>query len=135
MRLKLKRLTIIFVCSLFTILLLSVKNNGPLQVNLISSLNSERNVKTCGRFPSENDIFRDNVYWQISNTPKGFMKLFNAYLDMRMNKTVVRVTAIHAGLDLANDTVYCQFWFKDYPSPYVVKAKEALLLWQRGERL
>lgn len=129
MRLKLKRLITISVCSIFTILLLNAKDNGSIKINLISGIN----VKTCGRYPNENDIFRDNVYWQISKTPKGFMKLLNAYLDTRMNKTFIRVTAISAELELSNDTIFCQFWFKNYPAPYIVKASGAHMLWIRGE--
>lgn len=133
MRLKLKRLTVILALSLITIFLVTTSDDSGIEVKFKTNSNNQRNVKTCGRFPSENNILRDNTFWQVSKTPKGLMKLFNAYLDTRMNKTMVRVTIMAAETSFPNDTIFCQFWFKNVKAPYVVKANEALLLWQRGE--
>lgn len=133
MRLKLKRLTLILILSLITILLVTITDDSVFEVKFKPNTSNQRNVKTCGRYPRENDILRDNSFWQVSKTPKGLMKLFNAYLDTRMNKTMVRVTIMAAETSFPNDTIFCQFWFKNVEAPYVVKASEALLLWQRGE--
>lgn len=114
-----------------TFLLMSTKKSVSNQKQ-IQNLSPNRNVNSCGRFPLENDIFRDNSLWQVLRMPKGITKLFNAYLDMRMNKTVVRVTMLSVELNFSVDAMYCQFWFEGSTSPYVVKASEAQLLWQRG---
>lgn len=128
---KRKCLTIFLSGASLMFLMMSTKETVS-ELKLISESGSSRNVKSCGRFPQENDIFRDNSLWQVLRMPKGLTKLYNAYLDMRMNKTVVRVTAISVDLDFTVDTMYCQFWNEKSSTPYVVKASEAHVLWQRG---
>jgi hypothetical protein len=112
-------------------LIMSTKETAS-NLKLISESSSNMNVKSCGRLPQENDIFRDNDLWQVLRMPKGLTKLYNAYLDKRMNKTVVRVTVLSVDLNFTVDTIFCQFWFEGSTTPYVVKASEAHILWQRG---
>ena len=88
--------------------------------------------KNCGRFPVDSDIIHDNEFWQILEMPNGFIKLFNAYLDERANKTVVRVNVHSHKLNISRDVIYCQFWFEDKRQPFVVRALNFTLLWADG---
>jgi hypothetical protein len=88
--------------------------------------------KSCGRFPAEKDIVRDNEIWQEMKTPNGSVKLFNAYFDTRMNKTVVRVNVNTIELNITRDLIYCQLWFKGKSEPYVVQALNHTMLWISG---
>lgn len=97
-----------------------------------SEANNEESLVKCGRFPEEKDIFVDNLIWQVLETPRGFVKLLNAYLDMRFNMTLVRVNVNSYNLNITVDALFCQFWFEDDTGPYVVKATEYILMWFRG---
>jgi hypothetical protein len=83
-------------------------------------------VKTssCGRYPMEEHITIDNLIWQVMEHPKGLVKILNAYLDLRQNKSVVRINVNSAELN-NSDIFYCQFWFDDV-TPVVVKATDIL---------
>lgn len=86
-----------------------------------------RNVKKCGRFPKEEHITIDNVIWQVMETSNGFVKLLNAYLDTRQNRTVVRVNV--NSVTINESMIFCQFWFDENPAPYVVQASEVFSMW------
>ena len=93
----------------------------------ISFMNFYSSVDTtsCGRFPSEGDIMVDNVIWQVMGHPKGDVKILNAYLDLRQNKSVVRINVSSVPLN-NSDVVYCQFWYNDRHEPTVVRAVDIL---------
>lgn len=93
--------------------------------------NSEESQKTtsCGRFPKEEHILDENVVWQVLEMPKGFVNLLNAYLDDRMNRTIVRINASGIKLNITVDAIFCQFWFDEISEPQVVKATQYLLIW------
>lgn len=82
----------------------------------------------CGRFPQEKDITIDNTIWQVLEISKGFVKILNAYLDTRQNKSVVRINVNSVNLT-ESDVFFCQFWFNDSSNPIVVEATETLLMW------
>lgn len=82
----------------------------------------------CGRFPTEEHVVIDNLYWQILELPKGFLNILNAYLDLRQNKSVVRINVNSVLLNESN-VFYCQFWYDEVSPPAVVKASEVLLMW------
>jgi hypothetical protein len=86
---------------------------------------------TCGRLPQKKDITIDNVIWQVLEIPKGFYKLMNAYMDARLNQTIVRVSVIGNWLNYTQDVIFCQFWFDDLPEsqPIVVEATQFILMW------
>ena len=90
-------------------------------------------VKKCGRFPHEKDIFIDNMIWQVMEHPKGFVKIYNAYLDRRFNKTIVKVNVNGPLLSIKLDKIYCQFWLDaDTVEPIIVRAVDfQLMMWQR----
>jgi hypothetical protein len=93
-----------------------------------SSLDANNKTEACGRFPREEDITVDNEIWQVLETSKGFVKLLNAYLDERQNKSVVRINVNSMKLN-ESDVFYCQFWFNDSSKPTVVETSEVLLMW------
>lgn len=109
-------------------------------INLVSvfliyffSKNREKlQLKNCARFPVESKIVRDNEFWQELKLSSGFVKLFNAYLDERMNKTVVRVNVNGVELNSSRDVIYCQFWFEDKRQASVVRALNYTYLWGDG---
>lgn len=121
--------------------------NGVLVAIYLLSFNSNRlksiknETKTCGRFPQEEDVTVDNLIWQVLQLPKGFVKILNAYLDTRQNKTVVRIN-VNSVILSKFDVFYCQFWFDDdlnketgKSNPTVVKATEVLLMWGDSGKL
>ena len=100
------------------------------KVFLIEKVDVKPLLNSCGKFPEGKDITIDNLIWQVYEHPKGFIKLLNAYMDMRQNLSIVRInTHSFSSLNTTTDSVYCQFWFDDSSSPYVSKATEYLLVW------
>lgn len=94
----------------------------------LQQLNFEQ--KTCGRFPEKKDISIDNVIWQILELKNGFVKILNAYLDTRQNKTVVRINVNSIDLKIERDNIFCQFWFEgSEEQPVVTQATEYVLMW------
>lgn len=83
---------------------------------------NRKHAVICGRFPKEEHITIDNLIWQILETPKGFVKILNAYLDERQNKTVVRVNV--NSVEINTTMIFCQFWFDETSPPFVVQASE-----------
>lgn len=104
---------------------------------MILTILSEDNIRIslelqCGRYPDEQDILIDNVVWQVLEMPKGFVKLLNAYLDMRRNKSIVRINANGIHLNMSRDTIYCQFWFEKESRPVIVKSTEFFMMYYWG---
>lgn len=91
---------------------------------------NEKIKQICGRFPEEKHIMTDNVVWQVLEIPKkGFVKILNAYLDQRQNKTVVRINVNSPPLENQKDIFYCQFWFVNNSQPYIVRTSNIRTLW------
>lgn len=111
---KLLSLLVIFALTSFVFFFYTSKNDREL-MNLNSS---------CGRYPRQEDIFTDNLIWQVLQTPSGFTYLLNAYLDARWNKTIVRVNAISRPLNITTQKLFCQFWFDEKSPPAVIEASE-----------
>ena len=107
-----------------------VKNHG---INIELNRQELNSAKLCGKFPEEREIFVDNLIWQVMQTPRGFVKILNAYLDMRFNRSLVRVNVMSYELNITSDPIYCQFWFDNGSGPFVVKANEFVLMWFRSE--
>lgn len=119
-----KLLVVIAACTFlfhFMILILPTEENDEISLEF-----------QCGHYPSEKDILIDNVVWQILEMPKGFVKLLNAYLDMRRNQSIVRVNANGIHLNITTDTIYCQFWFEGDKRPKVVKSSEYFMMYYWG---
>jgi hypothetical protein len=91
-------------------------------------LKPKRHDDVCGRFPTEEHITVDNLYWQILAHSKGLVNILNAYLDLRQNQSFVRISVISNVIN-NSDTFYCQFWFSDTKIPSIVKATDVLKLW------
>jgi hypothetical protein len=87
--------------------------------------------KTCGRFPEKDHINVDNVIWKILELQNGFVKILNAYLDLRQEQSIVRVNVNSIDLEIERDQIYCQFWFEGSESsePQVTLATEFTLMW------
>ena len=138
--LKINKLLVIGLVVIFVLNLVSLILNSLTFFNHFEStkqrveleIQEKISSKSCGRFPVDSDIIYDNVLWQILEMPNGFMKLFNAYLDERGNKTVVRVNVHSHNLNITRDVIYCQFWFKDNKQPFVIRALNFTLLWSDG---
>jgi hypothetical protein len=90
---------------------------------------------TCGRFPQEENIFIDNVVWQVLETPFGFIHMLNAYLDARWNRNIVRINVIAPQLNITAHKLFCQFWFDKKSQPLVVEASEFQTMWFNSEKL
>ena len=90
--------------------------------------NNLEQVNICGRFPTSEHVTVDNLYWQVLEHSRGFLKLMNAYLDQRQSKSVVRIN-VNSVVIKETDTFHCQFWFDDKSPPMIVKATEVLLMW------
>ena len=87
--------------------------------------------ETCGRYPTEEDLIVNNLVWQVLMISKGIVNILNAYLDLRQNKTVVRIN-VNSVLLNESDTFYCQFWFDNSSRPTITEATEVLLIWRRS---
>jgi hypothetical protein len=87
-----------------------------------------RHDNVCGRYPTEEDVTVDNLYWQVLSHSKGLVNILNAYLDMRKKMSIVRISVISYFVN-NSDTFYCQFWFNGTNTPSVVKATDVLLMW------
>lgn len=105
---------------------------SDIKLESYSEKDEENDNRACGKFPQERDIFVDNVIWQVLQTPRGFLKLLNAYLDTRFNKRIVRVNVSSYVLNKKSDLIFCQFWFDDQSGPYVVRATGFILMWPNG---
>jgi hypothetical protein len=132
LRLKFKEFKFIFLC----LVLIAFKLASNLdffsnQFDVLSSLKIN-NGKVCGKLPEAEKILRDNTHWQILKTPKRIVKLFNAYLDSRPEKSVVRMTLLTTKLDITEEPIYCQLWFQGRSYPTVVKATELFLAGQES---
>ena len=116
----------------FALLLISVTF-----INFLINIDVDRTCslkfKSCARFPEENEIFIDNLVWQLFETKGGFVKLLNAHLDTRWNSTVVRVNANGPKINFAEDSIYCQFWIDSKTPPLVIKVTETISLWTKCE--
>jgi hypothetical protein len=84
--------------------------------------------KTCGRFPTEDQILIDNLCWQVLENYGSSVSILNAYLDLRQNKSVVRINVNSKVLN-SYDTFYCQFWFDGSERPKIVQSNEVVLMW------
>ena len=87
----------------------------------------------CGRFPEEKDIFIDNIVWQVLDTPIGFIKLLNAYVDDRWNKTEVIINANGPKMYPKPISFYCQFWYSNSDEPIIVNTSTVQSLWRPRE--
>ena len=98
--------------------------NGDLLKNRF--LEKEQWIECVNRIPSEKEIIIDNLVWQILKTPHGRLKFFNAYLDTRQNKSVVRINSNGPRIYIQNKNLYCQFWFESEAKLHqkVVKASD-----------
>ena len=86
----------------------------------------------CGRFPKPTDIEFDNEMWQVHVNSDGLLFLWNAYLDLRWNKSVV-INAIGAGINLGPENFFCQYWFKGRDDAIVVQASKFQNTWRTSE--
>jgi hypothetical protein len=85
-------------------------------------------MKTCGRYPTEDQILTDNIYWQVLEYHGGMVRILNAYLDLRQNKSVVRLNVNSRVLE-SSTVFHCQFWYNDAGPPVIVEAANVLLMW------
>jgi hypothetical protein len=101
---------------------------------LKTSINVEpiKTVPKCGRYPKQIDIHYDNEMWQILYNPDGRLFLWNAYLDLRWNRSVV-INAIGAALNQTAENFFCQYWFEGKDDPIVVQAFRFQNLWRISE--
>ena len=99
-----------------------------LSVKLELNTNNLKTFKTCSRFPTSEHVTVDNLYWQVLEHSRGFLRLMNAYLDQRQNKSAIRIN-VSSMLINKTDIFHCQFWFDDKSPPTIVKATEVLLMW------
>jgi hypothetical protein len=116
---------IIIVCALSFVLIFT---NLPKDVNKM-----KLKEESCGRFPRQENIFTDNVIWQVLETSFGFVYLLNSYLDARWNQSIVRVNIIARPLNVTAQKFFCQFWFDENSQPFVVEASEIQKMWFNGE--
>jgi hypothetical protein len=124
--LKIFKILIFILSAILTLNLLLLLQNSKVEKR------PNKGPKSCGRFPADSEIIRDNEFWQEMKMSNETVKLFNAYLDTRMNKTFVRVNVNSIHLNITHDTIFCQFWFEEYTKPYVVKALNYTYLWGDG---
>ena len=84
----------------------------------------------CNTLKKQNDVLIDNLVWQVLETPKGRLNLFNAYLDMRFDQKYVRINTIGPNFNDSFNEIYCQFWFDDENiKPEIVKVFKFVNLW------
>lgn len=139
---RLKRLLrVILISSIYLIVIHCVRQRLKLkktksaqevksdEIKSVEESKSKSVESQCGRYPGEEDLLIDNIVWQVLVTPRGPLKLLNAYLDTRKNRSVVRVNANGILLDIFSDSIYCQFWFDDESQPEVAKATEFVIMW------
>lgn len=115
MRLKRLKKLLCFACLFFLIKYLFNLWNGSLECKLLQK-------------PTR--IVTNNFNWQIVNTLDGRVSLLNAYLDTRLNGTVVLINS--NGPDLGNyfGNIFCQFYYdNDHEKPYFVKVSSFRSLW------
>lgn len=127
LRLKFREFKFIFLCLILIVFIFGLKIHKSFKSEKDSVEKLESTVKSCGKFLEDDKIIRDNIFWQVLKSKKRSIKLFNAYLDVRMQTPVVRVTLLTSQMDLSKDTIYCQFWFGETSNPRVVKANEIFL--------
>ena len=121
-------LFLVVYCALITIFCLIFLNTTDILNGFPSIKNISKLEKSCGRYPVNEDVTVDNLYWQILEHSKGFVNIFNAYLDLRQNKSVIRINVLSKLLN-ESDEFYCQFWNDKQASLGVIKATEVLLMW------
>lgn len=122
----------VFKIVFYTILLQKPKVIHDLaKIRFIKSIVQKEVIFKCGRFPKDEIVVTDNIFWQILETSNNFINIFNAYLDLRQNKSVVRIIANSRQIN-NTDNFHCQFWVDEYTEPQIVKVSEVLLMW--GEK-
>jgi len=83
------------------------------------------------------DTGRTNSRWQYQNTKHGSIIVYSAFYDDRVTDIVtpsIRALGI-ASLEETNKTVFCQVWFEEYPTPYVIQAESNVIGRKRGYNL
>jgi hypothetical protein len=121
-----------FKILLFTVLSISVLSS--IVILLVGFEETDKSTQiSCGRYVKDENVFIDNIIWQIFETPFGFIHLLNAYLDERWNRTVVRVNVVSPKINIQTHKIFCQFWFNENLQPIVVEASEYQTLWFNSE--
>lgn len=98
-------------------------------IELLQDFQKSKDAFSCGRFVREENIFTDNVIWQVFETPQGFFYILNAYLDGRWNQTIVRINVLGPLITIGSNKLFCQFWFDEHLEPVAVEASEYQTLW------
>lgn len=106
---------ITFYCAVFTIICLIRFDFLP---------NSYDNaMQTCSRYPKSEHILIDNIYWQVLEHSRGIVDIFNAYLDLRQNNSVVRINVSVLPLN-SSYLFHCQFWNDEKSFPRIVQSSD-----------
>lgn len=114
-------------CTLFTlVLLITLEKNYP--TNGLFHKKIVRTVTSCGRYPKSEDVTVDNIFWQVLEHSRGFVGIFNAYLDLRQNRSVVQINVNSLVLNESH-SFHCQFWYNEKDPPTIVKPTKVLLMW------
>lgn len=90
----------------------------------------------CAVLPSVLDLEYSNEYWQRQRTSNGTFELFGAYLDNRKtnpnNEQFVRVLGVVDRVQAKESVaMYCQLWYDDLESSYIVPLEEYHYIWYR----
>ena len=117
---------VICIITVVFIVFLNYRRNVMYISNYEKLLALER--EDCGRYPTEKHVTLNSFVWQVLAIPKGVVNILNAYLDLRQNKSVVRINVNSVMLNEL-DAFHCQFWFENSSKPTIIKATEVLLIW------
>ena len=84
----------------------------------------------CDGLKKSRKLPRKSIHWESLNTDDGRVNILNAYVETRLNGSVVLINSNGPSLQNSYQNIYCQFFYeKRDENPFVVKVSGFRMLW------